>query len=408
MKPVVRQEISLHTLSRIISGRFNEWGSYSALEWEQLVQLAQAQGVGPLLYLNLSKARKFSCLPETAHNSLRGMYASSWFTNRTIIQELENLASCFSRAGIPAVALKGACLALTVYADASLRPMGDLDVLVPKERLAEAVQIARLMGYVETTPEASAGLTELLNHEICLQKPGQQEITLELHHSLVADKSFTYAVPVDWFWEQTEPLESQAKDSLPGLRVLTPTAQVLYAAAHAMLQHGGRKAPLRWFYDLDLLIRSYSERMDWELLVSQAEKFEWGSALDVALSQANAFFDTPIPASILDRLSHQSDRHRRLVELKQIPPTTHILEERQKLLSLNNYGRFRLVVALIAPNPSYMIWRYQLKSPWLLPLYYPYRWWGILKDAVRTGIHLLRKDQSKNLSDSAGFSERSI
>ncbi len=64
---------------------------------------------------------------------------------------------------------------------------------------------------------------------------------LELHHSLVADKTFTYAVPVDWFWEQTEPLgTSSSQMKFENFLMLTPIAQVLYAASHAMLQHGGK------------------------------------------------------------------------------------------------------------------------------------------------------------------------
>ncbi len=397
MKPIVRAGTDIHNLSLILSGRFQDWDSFSATDWDPLIRLAQLQGVGPLLYKTLSGAGKFSTLPESARNALRGMYASSWTTNRNLFHELEILASRFAQAEIPAVVLKGACLALTIYPDMALRPMGDLDVLVPASRLAEAVSIAKSLGYVDTYPEATPGLTELLNHEVCLQKAGPQPVTLELHHSLVADKSFTYAVPVDWFWEQTEPLVSPSLPRLEMLRMLTPTAQVLYGAAHAMLQHGGRNAPLRWFYDLDLLVRSYSGRMDWDLLLSQAEKFEWGSALDVALAQTHALFNTPIPEAVLTQLSDNTDRHRRLVELKQIPPATHILEERQKLLSLNTYGRFRLVAALIAPKPAYMLWRYQLKSSWLLPFYYFYRWWVILKDAVLTGLHLFRKGRHANL-----------
>jgi hypothetical protein len=173
--------------------------------------------------------------------------------------------------------------------------------------------------------------------------------------------------------------------------MLTPTAQVLYAASHAMLQHGGKGVPLRWFYDLDLMIRSYAARMDWELLLTQARAFEWSSALDAALSQTYTYFNTPIPEHVRTSLAKQIDRHQELVGLLQIKPATHILEERQKLLSLNWHGRFRLVLALIAPSPAYMRWRYQLKTSWVIPFYYLFRWRGIFKDAVHTIILLVKK-----------------
>jgi hypothetical protein len=157
-----------------------------------------------------------------------------------------------------------------------------------------------------------------------------------------------------------------------------------------MLQHGGINAPLRWFYDLDRLIRSYAGHMDWGLLLSRAFIFEWGSALEAALSKSIACFNTPIPENVLTSLKERSDRHRQIVALKQIHPATHILEVRRDLLSLNWYGRLRLVLARVFPSPAYMRWRYQLKVSWLLPTYYLFRWWVILKDALHTIIVLLQ------------------
>jgi len=336
------------------------------------------------MYWELSRSGEITRLPDSARRSLRSMYSQTWIQNQEVIQELDVFTALFDKAEIPAVVIKGACFALTVYADIGLRPMGDLDLLVPESKLSEAVRIAKSLGYMDLGPEASPGLNDLLNHAICLQKTDKHSTTLELHKSLAADKSFTYAVPVDWFWSQTEPLNCAAKARFKTLKMLTPAAQVLYASAHAMLQHGGKNTPLRWYYDLDRLIHYYGQRMDWDLLLSQARVFEWSSALDAALSQTHAYFDTPIPAHVGASLSEYSDRHKKLVALLRQRPATHVLEEHQKLMGLNWYGRIRLITALIAPSPAYMRWRYHLQTPWMLPAYYLIRWWGIFIDGFRT------------------------
>jgi hypothetical protein len=382
------------TLSLIITNRLTavNFDSFSDEDWNLLASRAHSEGVAPLVYWTFSTAGRLSFIPQETRNFLRVSYAGTYMQNRAMFKELETLAHLYHEADIPVVVLKGACFALTIYPDIGLRPMGDVDLLVPASKLAEAVEIAKSLGYKEAKPEASPGLRDLLNHEVCLQKNGPQPITLELHHSLVADKTFTYAVPVDWFWEQIEPLDvSSATARFQTLLMLTPSAQVLYAAIHAMLQHGGKNAPLRWFCDLDRLIRQYHEQVDWDLLLSQAKTFEWGSALEAALAQTIAYFDTPIPKNVLADLAKHSDRHRFLVAQKQVRPATHILEEQQKLLSLNWYGRFRLVTALAFPTPAYMRWRYQLKNSWLLPGYYLFRWWGIFTDAARTVIVHFKK-----------------
>lgn len=382
--------IDNNVLSQLISDRIGDvdWASFSPADWSLLLRAARREGVGPLLYWKLSNSGKFISLPEDVRDALRAVYARTWAQNQRIFKELEILVRRFHEAKIPLVVLKGACFALTIYPDIGLRPMGDLDILAPASKLMEAVEIAESLGYADTVPEASPGLNDLLSHHICLQKSGPAPIILEIHDNLVADKPFSYAVPVDWFWEQTESLNNS---SFENLCMLTPTAQLLYAASHAMLQHGGSNTPLRWYYDLDQLIRMSGNRLDWELLLSQSQKFEWGSALQAALSQTHSYFGTPIPDSVSLHLSRQVDRHRSLIQRKQIKPATHILEEHQKLLSLNWHGRTRLVLALLFPNPAYMRWRYQLKNSWALLGYYPFRWWGILKDAGCTLIELLKR-----------------
>lgn len=381
------ERIDGHTLSLLISDHRKEINEevFSALDWVALVRRAQVEGVGPLLYWSLSEAGCFHWVPEGIRKTLRLLYADTGIKNQIYFKELERLCAAFQQAEIELVALKGICLALTVYPAISLRPMGDIDLLAPKAKIVSAVAIAKSLGYREARPEAAPGFRDLLNHEVCLRKTGAQPVILELHHSLVADKTYSYAVPVDWFWEQTEPcVPLSAAYSFENLLMLTPEAQVLYAAAHAMLQHGGDQVPLRWFYDLDRLIRTYQERIDWGLLLAQARTFAWASALDAALTQTVDYFETPLPENVLASLSESADRHRDLVALKQTHPMTNILQERQRLLSLNWYGRLRLVLALLIPTPAYMRWRYRLKNSWLLPFYYPHRWWGIFKDAWRT------------------------
>jgi hypothetical protein len=386
--------IDNHTLSQLICDQAPavNWASFSQSDWDLLLQAAQREGVGPLVYWAFSKSGKFPSLPETARNSLRAMYASTWMSSQKMLKELETLSRLFSQAEIPVVVLKGACFALTIYPDIGLRPMGDLDLLVPKEKLAETVRIAKATGYMDGQPEAYPWLGKLLHGEVPLIKTSPPFIMIELHNSLLVDKSFTYSVPVEWFWAHTEPLDVSLQKRFENLRMLTPTAQALYAGAHAILKHG-TKAPLRWFYDLDRVIRFYSGRMDWELLLSQARIFEWGSALDAALSQTRAYFNTPIPDGLLKDLSEIKDRHSQWVAIRQNEAATHTLTEIQSLMVRRWYGWLILFFGIIIPSPAYMRWRYQLTTPWALPAHYLLRWWGILKDSLLTMLSFFQKNR---------------
>jgi hypothetical protein len=379
--------IDRHTLGLILSERTEalDLDSFSPADWGLLLQRAQEEGVAPLVYWALSRAGKLSSCPPAVKDHLRAAYVSLRMNNETLVQELERLTRRFEEADIPAVALKGICFALTVYPDIGLRPMGDLDLLTPASRAPDAVRIAREAGYVEILPEAFPGIDSLLSHAVGLQKNASPFAMLELHHTLVAEKSFAYAVPVDWFWTQTEPLQTLSSQwQVNSLRMLSPTAQVLYASAHAMLQHGARNTSLRWYYDLDRLARCYAERMDWDLLLAQSRTFEWGSAVSAALAQTVAYFDTPVPETVLKGLASISDKNQELIAAYHEVPETRTQEEYQKWKSLNWRGRVRMALALLFPSPAYMRWRYALESSVWIPAYYLYRWWGILKDTLRT------------------------
>jgi len=374
------------------NGKFTvEWDKFLDVNWEELISTAQAEGLAPLMYWLLSKSGRFSSIPELTRNTLRTSYYASWMNNQAIFKELEILTQTFEKAEIPLVVLKGACFALTVYPDIGLRPMGDLDVLVPASKLSRAVSIAKSIGYENEISVANPGHIDFYRHEVCLQKTSSPTIALELHKGLVSE-SYRYAIPVDWFWDQTEPMDaSLSKSKSENFHMLTPTAQVLYASMHAMLQHGGNKAALRWFYDLDRLVRFYADRLDWDLLLSQSKTFEWGSALDAALSKTVACFNTPIPEQVLNSLAGISDRNKNLVLLKQIQPTTRFLAERQEFLSLKYFARFRYLLAIIIPSPDFMLNRYRLKTSWAIPAYYMIRWLDILKDGLYSLPSLLKK-----------------
>src|SRR3990172_208262 len=162
-------QIDNYTLSLIISGRTQEldFDSFSPAEWELLMHRAQAEGAAALLYWRLSQSGEIKSLPESLRNSLRAMYFSIRMNNQEILKELEILTRLFDQAGIPVVALKGVCFALTIYPDIGLRPMADLDLLVPASKISEAVRLTKSLGYVDAMPEASPGLRDLLDHAIC-------------------------------------------------------------------------------------------------------------------------------------------------------------------------------------------------------------------------------------------------
>lgn len=80
---------------------------------------------------------------------------------------------------IPAMRLKGIAYAGTLYDDPALRPMTDIDLLVPAARFADAVAAVEALGYRD---DGKRNQRSPINHAVTLRR---QESAIDLHRSMV-------------------------------------------------------------------------------------------------------------------------------------------------------------------------------------------------------------------------------
>jgi hypothetical protein len=205
---------------------------------------------------------------------------------------------------------------------------------------------------------------------------------------VIGGEASSYRPRIDWFWEQAEMANLLGMQTL----LLTPTAHLLYLAAHLMLQHGGAQARLLWFCDLDLLIRRQADRLDWDELLRCAREFHWATALRAALQGAQERLGTPLPPGVLAALAETYDHQAaHLVEGQTDPRQTRAIRVWNFLSSLDWQARLRLALAIVLPSPAYVRWRYQPRPGWLWPLCYPYRWLDMLRKGLYTMVKLTRR-----------------
>jgi hypothetical protein len=75
---------------------------------------------------------------------VKGLISFFRFANMKILARFAKIGKALNRAGIPMLLFKGG--AMKVLRPAMHRPMGDVDVLVPRERLDEAVRVCESLG----------------------------------------------------------------------------------------------------------------------------------------------------------------------------------------------------------------------------------------------------------------------
>jgi len=376
----------LHQLGALIAA-VTPAASIADEDWSRLVARAVQHGLAPMLWWRLKREgfildedARFAPLIETAHHTAVGA--------ALLDHGLRAVDTALRDAAIPALWLKGAALAPTVYPEPALRPMGDLDVLVPYDQREAALAVIQRIGYdfYEDEGHIFGGgrdplLARLSYHYHRRGGPGSV-IVLEVHYRLLS--SDDELLPLDqhaWFWSQRAMLT--LADGFV-LHTLTPEAHLLYLCAHALLQHGGADTYLLRILDLHLLIAQSDLR--WDVIVDQAVVFGWTTPIAEALTAAQAYFSTPVPVGVLDALRARRPVHEDPARVARLSRSGSRWQQvRLRLASMSWGERAAFVRRIVLPSPAYMRARYQIADGKAVWPYYAARWIDQARDIASAG-----------------------
>lgn len=245
----------------------------------------------PLVYRNLKKLN----VNDPLLGRLKGIYRQTWYQNQVQLHEAAAVVRLFQAAGIDAMLLKGAPLTLRYYQDEGVRPMTDVDVLVPTAQRDAAINCLSQAGW-QSHWRPTSKLTEdylRIKHSWNFTHPNGGEIDLHWHAFIEclgtqADSDF-------WAWAQ--PLEFFGV----GAKILCPTDQLLHTCVHGMAFN---KTPtVHWLADALTIIRVAQPAVDWERLVNQAQQLRLSLILSAALGYLRLLLDAPVPAETLSQLA---------------------------------------------------------------------------------------------------------
>ncbi|MDX1435446.1 MAG: nucleotidyltransferase family protein [Anaerolineales bacterium] len=365
-----------------------EWARFSPSVWPDILRRAEIEGVAPLIWHTAERAPLPDLDPILLQDLAQGYYRAA---GRSALQlkELGRILQGLEKADLRALILKGAALALSIYPDPALRPMGDLDFLVPRDSLEPALRTLADLGYEKTERPVTSSLDPVIEREFFLLGGPAQNVGVDLHWNLIAGDADWRTPPLEWFWSQTTPLpyplEAHPENGFFH-RQLSPTASLLYASAHTMLQHGG-SARLIWKVDIQRLLSVYERQIDWEELLRQARALRWDAALAAALAWTEENLGASVPEGAIAALSREADPHSvRVVDDLNQTGRSRTRRRIGQLATLNWKARLGVAARLIFPPPAYLKLAYRPHPAWVWPLYYPYRWGDIVKDTLSSAL----------------------
>jgi hypothetical protein len=383
------EQARLSFLAELITERLSP-GQAPDGQWPAIIELANEHGLTPMLLWALKKQieaadrdPRFKRLVDITSLVMLN-YQFQWESQVAIQQVL-------SQAGIPALWIKGLVLAIRLYPEPYLRPMDDLDVLVPEQHRQKALAVIQGLGFQREEKDA---LAEKMNpdeqpafHHALVRREAWP-VRLEMHFHLLGNEG-TQTLPerqLAWFWQQTE---TWTQEGTP-FTIFKPEAHLLYLCVHAVLQHGEASFRLLRYFDLHLLVTK--SELDWQLIVNRAVELRWSYAVERALTLACQYFATPFPAWVLAEL-----KNRRLSD-EDTSRVAHLQGEgfrwESTWLQLAPYPpgeRLRRLFILLLPPREYMRKRYAIPSSHSVIPYYFYRWWDAGREVARALRQRLRR-----------------
>ncbi len=211
--------------------------------------------------------------------------------------EVAQIARALEPVGLPVVLLKGAAYTMAGL-DASVgRMVSDVDILVPRERLADVESALMMAGWVSTNRDAyDQRYYRTWMHELPPLKHMRRGTVLDVHHAIMP---MTARLKPDsrLLLESARSLEADDR-----VQVLGPCDMVLHSAAH-LFHEGDLELGLRGLVDLDALLREFGQNARfWPDLLARAVQLQLEWPLYQALRYVGVFLKTPIPSSATETM----------------------------------------------------------------------------------------------------------
>lgn len=243
----------------------------------------------PLLNNNLQRLK----ITHPLSGRFQGLYRQSWIRGNFLSQTGTDVLSGLRACEIQTLLLKGSAYSVLYYESQGLRPMADLDIMVPIKKAQAALDYLLANGWRVTTKNFY-GLSDdyLCNHNgVALKQKGRGEIDLHwhaLHECLAVDDD-------DGFWQSSKEITAHGVQT----KTLSDADHLLHCCVHGLRWNS--LPPIRWVADAHMII-SKSADLDWDLLVERSTRMELVLTLRNALHYLVDTVDSPVPLSALERL----------------------------------------------------------------------------------------------------------
>lgn len=331
------------------------------VDWHNFSAQASSHSVAPLIYHTLKDDD--TILPTWVKEKLRSAYYQSAVHNALICEALGEIVHAFNEARIPLILLKGAALAKEVYGNIALRPMSDMDILLRQQDMRRAEELLVQQGYeVHTQPDSYP------RHATFSERKSGWADHIEAHRHIISSIYYRRTIPEEWLWEHA--VEVTIGDAR-ALR-LSPEAAIIHSCLH-MLDHIYTKGTLLWLGDIVEISQRHD--IDWATLADTATRFKIALPVRSVLRESKELLNLRIPDHVLQPMLTRPTGflERKAYQFCLSPGRSTASKTLFDLFAVEGISaKLEFLFSRPFLSREFMMVRYPIRNPRLVPLYYPF------------------------------------
>jgi hypothetical protein len=268
--------------------------AFSLAEWEMLLRQAASANLTAALYYLAEQHGQLEAMPARVREHLAWAHVQGERHRQGVRFEVRQIRRALAELDVPLILLKGAAYTMAGLPPAPGRLFSDIDVLVPKERLAEVEAALMLHGWAANHhDEYDQRYYREWMHELPPMEHVMRQSLIDVHHAILPETSKARPDPA------ALRAASRAIAGDDGLRVFAPADMVLHSAVH-LFYDGEFDHGMRDLIDIHRLLQQFGQEPGfWAELPQRAAQLQLERPLFYALRYAERLLGAAVPADVL-------------------------------------------------------------------------------------------------------------
>ena len=332
-------------------------------DWPGFLEYIRIEKVTPLIH---DAVGSWGIVPPKIATLIQKHYIACLWMNTQRMEDLRSILAQMRAAGISVTLLKGAAMLCNLYDKRGLRPMTDVDLLVAPDDFETARKAMVICGYQQWT---GSGVPEDALKEVGYHKLERQDLKIDLHLALFSGPHQLTEEQSAWFWKNRVRTVCEGEEAW----IFNSTAQLLHLCTHLWFGHSNEGDNLLRMNDIDRLIRGFTDQIDWTELIRVGEAFEMLLPLQETLQELAEVWKSPVPVDVCTKLAKLSPttRERRKFRKHWGDDQNYLKTLVGGTMSFPDWrSRFHYAKMIILPPRQYIMERYHVRSPIMVPYFY--------------------------------------